>query len=67
MGRLGINHDMKFLAIGGLSIFLVATFCAAQEEVTLSQFTLGDHLSGSEVDLSAMDGKVVVIEKWGTR
>jgi len=33
----------------------------------LSEFKLGDHVSGEKVDLSKMEGKVVAIEYWGTR
>ncbi len=36
-------------------------------EHTLSEFNLGDHLSGPEVKLDKLEGKVVVIEYWGTR
>jgi hypothetical protein len=34
---------------------------------SLSDFSLGDHISGEETDLSKLDGKVVAIEYWGTR
>ena len=34
---------------------------------TLSDFKLGDHISGEKRKLSKLDGKVVVIEWWGTR
>ena len=33
----------------------------------LSEFTLGEHVSGDEVDLSKQKGRVVVLEYWGTR
>jgi hypothetical protein len=33
----------------------------------LSEFKLGEHVSGDEVDLSTLEGKVVVFEYWGTR
>ena len=36
-------------------------------EHKLSEFKLGDHISGEEVKLSKMKGKVVAIEYWGTR
>jgi hypothetical protein len=40
----------------------------AQEiEHTLSDFQLGEHVSGDKRKLSKLDGKVVVIEYWGTR
>mgnify|MGYP003316360476 FL=1 len=57
--------------------FIIATFTAllglsqesnAQEtEYTLSDFELGEHVSGEKRKLSNLDGKVVVIEYWGTR
>ena len=34
---------------------------------SLSDFKLGDHVSGEKRKLSKLDGKVVVIEWWGTR
>lgn len=33
----------------------------------LSEFSLGTHLSGEQVDLSKLEGRVVAIEKWGTK
>ena len=33
----------------------------------LSEFKLGDVVSGEKVDFSKMEGKVVTIEYWGTR
>ncbi len=33
----------------------------------LSEFTLGEHISGDKVNLSKLEGKVVAIEYWGTR
>ena len=57
--------------------FIIATFAAllgfsqesnAQEtKYTLSDFELGEHVSGEKRKLSNLDGKVVVIEYWGTR
>ena len=40
---------------------------ANSAEHTLSEFNLGEHLSGPEVKLDKLEGKVVVIEYWGTR
>jgi hypothetical protein len=34
---------------------------------SLSEFTLGELVSGNEVDFSTLQGKVVTIEYWGTR
>lgn len=61
---------MKIFAI------IIATFTAllglsqesnAQEtKYTLSDFELGEHVSGEKRKLSNLDGKVVVIEYWGT-
>ncbi|MDE0570188.1 MAG: hypothetical protein OSB44_05860 [Verrucomicrobiales bacterium] len=36
-------------------------------EHSLSDFKLGDHVSGEERKLSKLKGKVVVLEYWGTR
>ena len=36
-------------------------------EHKLSDFKLGDHVSGEKRKLSKLDGKVVVVEYWGTR
>ena len=40
---------------------------AADAEHSLSDFKLGDHVSGEERKLSKLKGKVVVLEYWGTR
>ncbi len=40
---------------------------AQESEHKLSDFSLGEHVSGEKVNLDKMDGKVVVIEYWGTR
>ena len=53
-----------FLAVLGLS---VAYNTAKSAEHKLSEFNLGEHLSGPEVKLDQLEGKVVVIEYWGTR
>ena len=52
--------------LAAIGIFAVCT-AARGAEHTLSQFNLGDHLSGPEVKLDKLEGKVVVIEYWGTR
>ena len=65
---------MKKKIVFGLS----AAFCLAFGGITavgqdsvpdhnLSEFKLGSHISGAEVDLSKLEGKVVTIEYWGTR
>jgi len=47
---------------------LIALSSNAQEaEHTLSEFKLGEHVSGEKVKLADLGGKVVVIEYWGTR
>ena len=58
--------------LGAATCFLLTTQSAAAKDAAvpdhkLSEFTLGSHVSGPEVDLSKQDGKVVVIEYWGTR
>tara|TARA_B100001250_G_scaffold256017_1_gene220397 strand:- start:650 stop:838 length:189 start_codon:yes stop_codon:yes gene_type:complete len=40
---------------------------AQEAKHTLSDFELGEHVSGDKRKLSKLDGKVVVIEYWGTR
>ena len=53
--------------------FLTASFVffqisiAQEAKHTLSDFELGEHVSGDKRKLSKLDGKVVVIEYWGTR
>ena len=37
------------------------------EEHSLSDFKLGDHVAGEKRKLSKLQGKVVVLEYWGTR
>ena len=52
--------------IAALGIF--TAFNAVQgAEHTLSEFNLGENVSGPKVKLDKLDGKVVVIEYWGTR
>jgi hypothetical protein len=47
---------------------IFAAFNTAQSaEHTLSEFQLGENISGTEVKLDKLEGKVVVIEYWGTR
>jgi hypothetical protein len=59
--------------LGAATCLLLTTLSAAAKDDAavpdhkLSEFTLGDHVSGPEVDLSKQKGKVVVIEYWGTR
>lgn len=62
------------LGLGVASCFLATALTAAARDDekavpdhNLSEFKLGDHISGPEVDLSSQEGKVVVIEYWGTR
>ncbi|MEN8847013.1 MAG: hypothetical protein ABF377_02920 [Akkermansiaceae bacterium] len=33
----------------------------------LSEWTLGEHLFGDEVEMDTLKGRVVVIEEWGVR
>lgn len=55
-------------AIASAGVLFAAASAAAQDaEHTLSEFKLGEHISGDKVDLSAQEGRVVVIEYWGTR
>ncbi len=55
------------------AVLLIAgsrSFVSAQDDdsgPTLSQFTLGEHVAGEEVDLTKLQGRVVAIEYWGTR
>ena len=61
---------MKIKLLIGMSALFCAAFAANAQNVpdhTLSDFKLGDHISGDKVDLSKLDGKVVAIEYWGTR
>ena len=46
---------------------LFASSNAQDAKHSLSDFKLGDHVSGEKRKLSKLDGKVVVIEWWGTR
>ncbi|MDG2125404.1 MAG: hypothetical protein P8J87_17000 [Verrucomicrobiales bacterium] len=59
---------IPLFAIAGAGVLFAATSAVAQDaEHTLSEFKLGEHISGDKVDLSAQEGRVVVIEYWGTR
>ena len=50
----------------GIGLFALPSAVQGAEH-TLSDFKLGDHVSGEDVKLSGLDGKVVVIDYWGTR
>jgi hypothetical protein len=55
-----------------VSLFFSAGAVSAQEEASvpdysLSDFELGEHVAGEKLKLSQLDGKVTVIEYWGTR
>jgi hypothetical protein len=62
---------MKNLLLFAALAFYCSSLSLAQESsssaISLSKFSLGAHISGDEVDLSKMSGKVVAIEYWGTR
>ncbi len=60
----------SFLKLAGavLGTGLLALVGAAQGEgEKLSDFSLGEHISGDDVKLDKLEGKVVVIDYWGTR
>jgi len=59
-----INLFVGFLMSVG---FTASPATAADAEHSLSDFKLGDHVSGEERKLSKLKGKVVVLEYWGTR
>ncbi len=52
--------------IMGLGLFALPDLSRGAEH-TLSEFQLGENISGTEVKLDKLEGKVVVIEYWGTR
>ena len=52
--------------IMGFGLFAVPDLSRGAEH-TLSEFQLGENISGTEVKLDKLEGKVVVIEYWGTR
>jgi hypothetical protein len=63
-----------FIGLGKAScVALAAVLASARDDApavpdhSLSDFSLGEHVSGEETDLSKLDGKVVAIEYWGTR
>ena len=65
---------MKKLILTGMSavscLALTAISALGQAAVpdhNLSDFKLGEHVSGDKVDLSSLEGKVVVFEYWGTQ
>lgn len=57
------------LGLGMCAGFLATSVAqdGAVPDHSLSEFKLGEHVTGNEVDLTKQDGKVVVIEYWGTR
>ena len=65
---------MKKIILIGVSAAYCLAFSAlsalGQDSVPdhkLSEFKLGDVVSGEDIDLSKLEGKVVAIEYWGTR
>ena len=58
---------IPLIATAAAGVLLAATASAQEAEHTLADFKLGDHVSGDKVDLSSQEGRVVVIEYWGTR
>jgi hypothetical protein len=72
-----IRRDTVSVMKRKLLIGMSAAFCLAFSAISalgqgvpdhnLSDFKLGDHVSGDNVDLSTLEGKVVAIEYWGTR
>ena len=53
-------------AICGMGLLASSAF-AQDAEHKLSEFQLGETIAGEEVKLDELEGKVVVIEYWGTR
>jgi thiol-disulfide isomerase/thioredoxin len=57
------------LPIPVFSLLLLSSFAPAAEQAgthTLSEFSIGRTISGSEVKLSELKGKAVFIDAWGT-
>lgn len=50
----------------GVGLISLSTDARGAEH-TLSEFKLGEHVSGEKVKLDDLGGKVVVIDYWGTR
>ena len=64
-GSLFVNS----LLLGASALLCASALGKDQKSVpdhSLSEFTLGSHVSGDPVDLSKLQGKAVVIEYWGT-
>lgn len=64
------NFLLPIIGAGIVSALLAPLAGAADEELPdhkLKEWSLGEHLSGPEVKMDDLDGKVVVIEYWGTR
>ncbi len=59
-----INLFITFIMGVGLT---ASSSQAADAEHSLSDFKLGDHVAGEKRKLSKLQGKVVVLEYWGTR
>ena len=51
----------------GLALSAISALGQGVPDHTLSDFKLGELISGDEVDLSSLEGKVVVFEYWGTQ
>jgi len=60
---------MKTRILIGVATALCAITSHAQNlpDFKLSEFKLKKHISGDDVKLSELEGKVVAIEYWGTR
>jgi hypothetical protein len=65
------NNLISLGAVACLALSVAFATARADEPTvpdhSLSDFKLGEHISGEETDLSKLDGKVVAIEYWGTR
>ena len=63
-----MKTSLKTLAgvVCGAGLLASATM-AQDSEHKLSDFKLGEHISGPEIDLEKLEGKVVVVDYWGTR
>lgn len=76
MKSLRVEMSAKMLSIAMSMTFVIASVCVmsgragAQEELPdhdLSEWSVGETVSGAGVDLKKAEGKVVAIEYWGTR
>ncbi len=61
------TFSLTCLGMAALAVFSYAKDDQELPDHSLSEWKLGDIISGDKVSLDKLDGKVVAIENWGIR